>query len=192
MDDEVRKWIDRRVSAIKAVYGTYDCLTENGVELVDENTDLQISCPFHKDRRPSARYYATASGSPHFHCFTCKLHLDSINLYMKFRGVEFMQALSELERRFGISVPRRPESPELQPDEPEPDRWADVPRMLGLLERKLLRLRDRTSMIDFVKFCRVLDAVGYDLERNGNNPTPSMAIALNRLREMMDSVEDPP
>lgn len=186
MNNDAKQWMKRRVQAVKEAYSTYDCLTENGVELIDGGTNLQISCPFHNDKTPSARYYG-ADSDPHFHCWTCKLHLDSLNLYMKFKDLEFKDALSQLERRFGISVPQRPDPPQLDELNKEaPDGWGDVPRLLEILERKLMRLRDRVPLTDFVKFCRVLDAVRYDFDKIKGDPPPEMSIALNKLRDMMD------
>ena len=191
--EEVRDWIRRRVAAVKDVYGAYDCLIENGIDLIDEHTALQIICPFHSDRSPSARYYAiTSDGGSHFHCFTCKLHLDSVNLYAKFHSIKFMQALADLERRFRIDVPRKPESPEIPDEERDvTEGWRDVPRMLLLLEKKLLRIRDQTPRVDYVRFCRILDAVKWDLDRR-DGQTPQMVDALDRVRDMMDDVGDLP
>ena len=108
-----------------------------------------------------------------------------------------MDALRDLERRFRIRVPERPDSPELE--EP-PDRssssyvsaaWRDVERILPILERKLRRLRDAASMTDYVRFCRVLDAVQWDLDRNNGEPTPQMVLILDKVRKRMDSMQSP-
>ncbi|KKL45203.1 hypothetical protein LCGC14_2358010 [marine sediment metagenome] len=193
-----KDWIRRRVEAVRSVYTAFDALTEHGHgEMIhDQDTASQLSCPVHgPDTRPSARYYPKMGGDhDYLHCYTCKIHADSLNLFMKFKGLPFMEALKDLERRFRIRVPERPDSPELE----EPlDRssssyvsaaWQNVERVIPILERKLLRLRDTASMIDYVKFCRVLDAVQWDLDRNDGKPTPQMILILDRLRKMMDSV----
>jgi DNA primase len=189
---EVLEWIRRRSDAVEQTYDTYDVLTENGIEIPDRNTDFQISCPFHgPDRRPSARYYGSSS-KPHFHCYTCKFHAGPIDLYAKFKNVHFMDALKELERRFQIKVPRRPNYDEETKtrDKSTPnyksDAWKDVPRVLEALEKKLIRIRDKVSMLDYVKFCRVLDAVQWDLKHNGDKQTPEMVQILDRLKMKMD------
>lgn len=193
---EFDDWIKRRVKAVLESYSVYDALTENGVELIDQHTDLQIACPFPghgPDRRPSARYYSGGGRDPVFHCFKCKFHLNSIGIYSKFKNTNFMDALSELERRFSIRVSRKPDAPEFKdPVERGADyissQWQDVPRMLKLLEDKLIRLRNKVPLIDFVKFCRVLDAVSWDFDHTGKS-TPEMISALQKLRSKIEDVE---
>jgi len=184
-----QEWVRTRVTAVLDAYSAFEALTENGVELVDKDTDLQIRCPWHgADNKPSGRYYSRPY--PHFHCYTCKLHLNGIDVYAKFRGMEFMRALSELERRFSIKIPRRPEvSVGLPMDRSgayESEAWADVPRVLVMLETKLSRLRDRVALLDYVKWCRVVDAVRWDLDRSGGNGTPDMVAILMKLKSIME------
>jgi hypothetical protein len=191
---EILQWIQRRVAAVREVYSAYQCLTERGVELPDESTAFQVSCPFHgADARPSARYYPRSGGKhDYLRCFKCHENWDCINLISKFNGLRFMDALADLERRFHIKIPRRPEGPEIvAPVDRESgyvsDQWKDVPRMLGLLEGKLRRIRDKASLNDYIKFCRVLDAVEYDFDKV-NQSTPAMADILKKTMDRMDEV----
>jgi len=189
-----QEWIKARANAVRAVYSTFDCLNENGhgEEIPDETTPVQIQCAFHgADRKPSARYYPR-SGTRHDYvrCYKCRENWDSINLYAKFRGARFMDALAELERRFKIHVLRRPEGPEIV--EPADrgaayvsDKWSEVPRVTAILEAKLLRVRDRCGMTDYVKFCRVIDAVTWDFDKL-QKATPEMAAALKKVMDRMD------
>lgn len=191
---EILQWIQRRVAAIREVYSAYQCLTERGVELPDESTPFQVSCPFHgADARPSARYYPREGGKhDYLRCFKCRENWDCINLIAKFNGIRFMDALSDLERRFHIKTPKRPEAPEIvEPADRDSkyvsDQWKDVPRMLGLLENKLARVRSKSSLSDYIKFCRVLDAVQWDFDKL-NKSTPAMAEVLQKLMSRMDEV----
>lgn len=192
-------WIRKRSDAVRQRYTAYQCLHESGhgETLVDEDTAVQMFCPFHGNvNTPAARYYpASGHRSDYVRCFRCHENWDSLNLYMKFRGVEFMDALRELERRFGIRIGKRPD--ESVPIEAPKDKssakyvseaWSDVPRVLDLLDGKLMRLRDRASLHDFVRFCRVLDAVRYDLDKAKGQQTDSMVEVLGRLRKAMDCV----
>ena len=101
-----------------------------------------------------------------------------------------MDALSTLERRFGLKIPRKPEpSPIVEPISKDSsytsEKWSDIPVVLAILENKLLRLRDRCNMIDYIKFCRVIDAVQWDYERI-QKVTPEMADVLSKLIQKMD------
>ena len=195
----IQEWVQKRVSAVESEYSVFDILTENGVELSDSQTSLQIACPFPEhgpDNRPSARYYAPGNGRPSaFHCFKCKYHFSTIALYSKFKNLKFMEALHELEKRFRISVPRRPEShdfnePQSKDSNYTSSQWSDVPRVLDLMENKLIRIRSKVALIDFTKYCRVLDAVRWDFEHSQNQSTPDMVLVLQKLRNMMTAAEE--
>jgi hypothetical protein len=191
----IQEWVARRVAAVREAYSPFDVLMERGIQdIPDKTTPAQIACPFHGvDHKPSARFYPAGSGRNYdiVRCFKCKENWDCINLHAKFKGIKFMEALVELERRFRIRVPKRPEAPEFT--EPTDrganyisDKWDDVPRVLILLETKLIRLRDKVPLTDYVKFCRVLDTVQWDLDRAAGKQTPDMVRILKRLRDVMD------
>jgi hypothetical protein len=196
----IQDWVQRRISAVHEVYSAYDCLSEHGInDIPDKTTPTQIKCPLPEhgpDNRPSARFYpALGVRSDYVHCYKCHLSMDSINLHSKFKGLKFMEALQDLERRFRIRIPRRPDIQEYkEPTDRGSDytsnQWADVPQVLKVLESKLKRMRDKVAMGDFVKFCRVLDAIQWDIDHNGNLSTPAMVAALQKLRTMMQTAEE--
>lgn len=194
-------WVAKRISAVREAYSIFECLHEfgQGEMLIDEATSIQIACPFHgADAKPSARFYPLGSGREYeiVRCFKCRENWDSINLYAKFKGIEFMDSLKDLERRFRVRIPKRPDAPEFtDPVDRDSnyvsDKWKDVPVMLQLLEGKLPKLRQLASMSDYVKFCRVLDAVQWDLDKAAGKSNPSMVSILQKLMEMMNSVPSP-
>lgn len=198
LSTSAQEWIKRRADAVRTKYTAYQCLHEHGhgEHLVDEDTPISVFCPFHPNTATMAARYYPASGrkTDYVRCFRCHENWDSINLYLKFKGLPFMEALKDLERRFGIKVERIPEMAEEVPlpadkssSSYESPAWQDVPRMLGLLEGKLVRLRETASLLDFVRFCRVLDSVSYDLDRLKGEQTNEMVEVLGRLREKMDA-----
>lgn len=190
-------WIRRRKQAVLERYSAFDALVEfgHGGELVDPDTPVQMFCPFHDNKNtPAARYYpASGHRSSYVHCYgSCKASWDGVSMLMRFRGVEFMEALKELERRFKIKVPQRPEESLPEPKDRssptyESESWGDVQRVLAILEKKLSGLRGLVSMQDYVKFCRVLDAVQWDYDAARGQQSHEMVSALARLRQMMDS-----
>jgi len=192
-----QEWIRRRADAVRGKYTAFQCLHEHGhgEHLVDEETPVSVFCPFHHNTATMAARYYPASGrkSDYVRCFRCHENWDALNLYLKFKGLPFMDALRELERRFGIKVDRRPEEAALEPlvdkssSKYVSEAWGDVPRVLVMLEEKLTRLRDVTSLHEFVRFCRVLDSVAYDLDRAKGEQTDEMVEVLGRLRQKMDA-----
>lgn len=195
---EWQKWINRRAAAVRSKFTAYDALSEHGFgeAIPDEHTPVQIFCPFHTNvNTPAARYYPSdGSHADYVRCYRCKENWDSLNLYSKFRGLDWYEALKDLERRFQIKLPKRPDGEEIKEPIPktssvyESEQWADTARMLVLLEKKLLRTREKASLIDFVKFCRVIDTVKWDYDHNGNVSTPDMASVLKKCHDMMNDV----
>jgi len=192
----LQEWIKQRANAVRDAYTTYSCINEfgHGEMLIDESTPIQVACFFHgADNRPSARYYPRSGGrSDYVRCFKCQENWDSINLYAKFRGLRFMDALADLEKRFRIKIPRRPEGPEIvEPSERKSeyvsDKWSDVPRVLAILEKKLISIRDRCGMSDYIKFCRLIDSVQYDYDKTQVS-TPEMVSVLMRAISMVNDI----
>jgi len=192
-----QEWIRRRADAVRAKYTAYACLHEHGhgEHLVDEDTPISIFCPFHGNVNTMAARYYPASGrkSDYVRCFRCHENWDCLNLHMKFKGQTFMEALRELERRFRIQVERQPEEAEPEPvvDKSSSnyvsEAWSDVPRVLFMLEERLGRMRETASLHEFVRFCRVLDSVSYDLDRAKGEQTQEMVEVLAALRARMDA-----
>jgi hypothetical protein len=197
-----KDWIRRRADEVRNHVSAFQLLHEHGLGgmLVDEITAIQIQCPnpgHGPDNRPSARYYpAQGARSDYVRCFKEHTNWDSIQLYMMLKGLPFMEALKDLERRFRIRIPKRPEGSPIQDPKDKSssnyasEAWLDVPRVLNILENKLLRIRNKVSLPEYVKFCRVLDNVQHDLNLLQNQSTPAMMNILNKLRSLMNEVEE--
>lgn len=193
--EELKDWIRRRVAAVLEVCSAFQILIDSGVDTVpDDSTPTQIACMFHgADAKPSARYYPRSGRkSDYVRCFKCRENWDGINLYAKFRGLRFMDALADLERKYRIMVPRRPDGPPItEPADRKSDyvsdKWYDIPRVLLLLEQKLLRVREKMGMVDFVKYCRLLDAIEYDFNKTGK-PTDEMVSVLKKAMARIDEM----
>ena len=188
---EEQEWVARRVNEVNSVYSVFQILSEQGIEIPDLDTSFQILCPFHGDRnKPSARYYAPSGRQHgHFYCFKCKTRMDSVSLYSKFKGKKFFESLSELEKRFGIHISKRPESSSISPSERglgyKSSAWLDVPRRLDILEAKLVRSRSKATVVEYIKVCRLLDLVRYDFGKTGEVSEP-MVKALDKASEFID------
>lgn len=117
MNEARRIWYQRRKEAIHSRVSAYDVLRHNGVDLNQSTDDReeQISCPFHgEDKKPSARVYPEDGDRPsHVWCFVCQAKgWDAIGLWRQFNGgpenCKFSQALSGIERAFGMPTPEPP------------------------------------------------------------------------------------
>ncbi len=189
----LKDWIRRRADAVRSKYSAFDALMELGVEgISDEETSVGVFCPFHVNvNTPAARYYpAGGRNRGYLRCYACRQNWDSINIYAQARGKRFMEALLDLERRYRIQIPKKPDAPDFiehveRGSAYESDQWHDIPRFLKLLEGKLKRIRDKTELSEYVKFCRVLDRVDADFEKLGKG-TPDMTRILKKVMSRMD------
>lgn len=191
MKTSKQEWIDKRIEEVNRHYSAFDALIENGVEIVDELASQQLFCPFHENTRtPAARYYASSGKDSHFYCWGCKTRLNGIGLFAKFKGIQFMEALSRLERRYSIDIPEIPEFQEIEISGRNHTyksvAWADVNRVTEILESKLLRLRNKIGFTEYVKFCRFIDRIVWDFESNDRKITEEMNQALKKAMSMMD------
>ena len=60
-------------------------------------------CPFHSEKTPS---FSVSPARQMFHCFGCGAGGDAISFLMKREGLEFVEAVSELARQTGVSIPK--------------------------------------------------------------------------------------
>ena len=81
------------------------------VQLKRAGTSWKGLCPFHGEKTPS---FNVVPAKQFFHCFGCQKHGDVFSFVMELEGKSFVEVAEELANRFGITVPRIEESPELR------------------------------------------------------------------------------
>ena len=81
------------------------------VQLKRAGTSWKGLCPFHGEKTPS---FNVIPIKRFFHCFGCQKHGDVFSFLMELEGKSFVEVAEELANRFGITVPRVEESPELR------------------------------------------------------------------------------
>jgi DNA primase len=81
------------------------------VQLKRAGTSWKGLCPFHGEKTPS---FNVIPVKRFFHCFGCQKHGDVFSFLMELEGKSFVEVAEELATRFGITVPRVEESPELR------------------------------------------------------------------------------
>ena len=94
----------RQAADIVAVIGQH-------VQLRKAGRNWKGLCPFHGEKTPS---FNVSPDKGFFHCFGCQKHGDVFTFVMELEGKSFVEAAEQLAGRFGISVPRIEESPELR------------------------------------------------------------------------------
>jgi DNA primase len=94
----------RQAADIVAVIGQH-------VQLKKAGRNWKGLCPFHGEKTPS---FNVSADKGFFHCFGCQKHGDVFTFVMELEGKSFVEVAEELAGRYGITVPRIEESPELR------------------------------------------------------------------------------
>jgi len=92
-------------SFIEELLGRVDIveLIERHVPLKRSGREFQACCPFHDEKTPS---FTVSPQKQFYHCFGCGAHGSAISFMMKYEGLEFIDAVEELARQAGLTVPR--------------------------------------------------------------------------------------
>jgi DNA primase len=92
-------------SFIEELLGRVDIveLIERRVPLKRSGKEFQACCPFHGEKTPS---FTVSPQKQFYHCFGCGAHGSAIGFMMNFEGLEFIDAVEELARMAGMTVPR--------------------------------------------------------------------------------------
>jgi len=78
-------------------------LIERHVPLKRAGREFQACCPFHDEKTPS---FTVSPQKQFYHCFGCGAHGSAIGFLMNYEGLEFVDAVEELARMAGLTVPR--------------------------------------------------------------------------------------
>ena len=73
------------------------------VPLKKAGANYQACCPFHKEKSPS---FTVSPAKQFYHCFGCGAHGTAIGFLMEHQGLSFPDAIEELARHSGLTVPQ--------------------------------------------------------------------------------------
>jgi len=197
MEDRRRQeWYKQRVQAIHQKVSAYDVLRHIGVTLTQSTDDKeeQFSCPFHGlDKKPSARIYPASDDShSHVWCYVCQQPgWDVIGLWRRHNDLAFGQALSGLERAFGLPTSPIPEDLEEASQEDLTELTVFKKRFLAC-NKHLTRKRDLyvklDDMVGFLSAGSVLDKTKYRVDKKLWTPARGLRV-LDTLFERMRQKE---
>ena len=74
------------------------------VTLKKAGSNLQGLCPFHQEKSPS---FTVSETKQFYHCFGCGAHGTAISFLMEYAGLTFVDAIEELAKSVGLTVPQQ-------------------------------------------------------------------------------------
>lgn len=79
------------------------------VTLKKAGANYQGLCPFHNEKSPS---FSVSPTKQFYHCFGCSAHGSAISFMMEHSGLTYVDAIEELARSAGLTVPREERRPQ--------------------------------------------------------------------------------
>ena len=79
------------------------------VTLKKAGANYQGLCPFHNEKSPS---FSVSPTKQFYHCFGCGAHGSAISFLMEHSGLTYVDAIEELARSSGLTVPREERRPQ--------------------------------------------------------------------------------
>jgi len=81
---------------------------ERYVPLKKAGANYAACCPFHSEKSPS---FTVSQSKQFYHCFGCGAHGTAIGFVMEHAGMGFVDAVEELARSIGVTVPNESPAP---------------------------------------------------------------------------------
>lgn len=78
-------------------------VVERYVPLKKAGANYAACCPFHNEKSPS---FTVSPTKQFYHCFGCGAHGSAIGFIMEYQGIGFVDAVEELAKSVGLTVPR--------------------------------------------------------------------------------------
>ena len=88
------------------------------VPLKKAGANFVACCPFHNEKSPS---FTVSQSKQFYHCFGCGAHGTAIGFVIEHAGLGFVDAVEELARGVGMTVPRESPTPGSSPHKAAPD-----------------------------------------------------------------------
>lgn len=116
------------------------------VTLKRAGANFVACCPFHNEKTPS---FTVSPSKQFYHCFGCSAHGTAIGFLIEHQGLSFVDAIEDLARGIGLSVPRDSHQPESGSAQHVDSTLPEVMSRAANYYRKALRASPRA--IDYLK-----------------------------------------
>jgi DNA primase len=114
------------------------------VQLKKAGANFQGLCPFHGEKTPS---FSVSPTKQFYHCFGCSAHGTAIGFLMEHQSLSYVDAIKELARQQGLTVPEEHGS-----DSPQQRVTPDVLESLSLAAKFYKsRLKESERAVDYLK-----------------------------------------
>lgn len=121
---------------------------EKYVPLKKAGQNYMACCPFHKEKSPS---FTVSPTKQFYHCFGCGVHGSAIGFLMEYTNVGFVDAVEDLAKYVGLSVPKEVENSTGRTEEKK----AEVLNLAEVMQKAMHFYRDALKItpeaVDYLK-----------------------------------------
>ena len=125
------------------------------VEVIDARVPLKKAgheykacCPFHNEKTPS---FTVSQSKQFYHCFGCGAHGTVVGFLMEYDHMGFPEAVEELARTAGVTVPHEEGSRPSAPKKPQDDLYQQVESCDRFYRQQLRKHPQAQQAVDYLK-----------------------------------------
>lgn len=121
---------------------------ERHMPLKKAGQNYMACCPFHKEKSPS---FTVSPTKQFYHCFGCGAHGSAIGFMMEYANLGFVDAVEELAKYVGLSVPKEVELTKGHSQEKKVEQADLVDVMMKVMHFYRENLKSAPEAIDYLK-----------------------------------------
>lgn len=126
-------------------------IIDSRVKLKKAGRNFQACCPFHNEKTPS---FSVSQEKQFYYCFGCGAKGNAISFLMEFERLDFVEAIEDLAKLYGLEVPREKGGTPLKSQEERNDREHDyelMEQVARFFENQLKHHKNAPKIIDYLK-----------------------------------------
>lgn len=126
-------------------------IVDSRVKLKKAGRNYQACCPFHNEKTPS---FSVSQEKQFYYCFGCGAKGNVISFIMEYERLDFVEAVEDLAKQYGLEVPREQGGAPLKSQEEKNDREQDyalMDQIARFFESQLKQHKNANQIIDYLK-----------------------------------------
>lgn len=126
-------------------------IVDSRVKLKKAGRNYQACCPFHNEKTPS---FSVSQEKQFYYCFGCGAKGNAISFIMEYERLDFVEAIEDLAKQYGLDVPREKGGSPLKSEEQRADREKDyelMGKVSRFFESQLKQHKNAPQVIDYLR-----------------------------------------
>jgi DNA primase len=126
-------------------------IVDSRVKLKKAGRNYQACCPFHNEKTPS---FSVSQEKQFYYCFGCGAKGNAISFLMEYERLDFVEAVEDLAKHYGLEVPREKGGSPLKSQEERNDREKDYVLMEQIARHFEYQLKHHKNAPQVIKYLK--------------------------------------